>query len=444
MQNAYKICDSQMPKNFSYADWLYENFTKNGMIIVEKAVIMLFITASNEEIGEYLIHLISKKYKSTREFCKEYIMLQKNEVQKDEIDNMANRMSQIKLGKKAVQLDDLGYFTELLEVTCEEILSAGKYKTANYNRFTNYSFAVSKNEKDWEKYINRDKDAILNTDEYGKTVLDYAFEFKNYKLLKYLISKTYIQFDEKTFSVVMKFKGKALFPFGVTPYDANRIRTDLITLAIENKDIEMLEYFHARETNRMLFSWRDSDYEKFCNEKMIACIAAAGKEIIEYFTNPFTVKDNKWEAEFVFPFMGRLADVMIKNRSKHLKVILKAVAKQNKSIYEQLKILLSTEFNAYYKRYTSIITDVPEENPASAKNISFIATAQYFTINSEGLFWYQNSIPELSHMQLISNIMQITEKTNNPELNKIIDEINEVYTVIGTMDKEKLISKNID
>lgn len=403
---------------------------------------MLFITASNEEIGEFIKNRIAEKYKSTRDFCQKYLEMKQISPDKDVIDKMANRISQIKLGKRGIQIDDLGYFTELLGVTCEEILSAGRYKIANYNKYTNYSFAASKNEQFWEKYISRDYNIILNTDEYGKTVLDYAFEFKNYELLKYLINKKYIQFDEKTFSVVMKFKGTGGFPFGITPYETNWVRTDLITLAIENKDIETLEYFHARETNHMLSAWGNSDYEEFCNEKMLACISKADNSIVQYFSEPFSVKEGNREAEFVFPFIGRLIDIMIKNNSKNLETILKKAVKHNEKIYEQLKLMLNAEFHSYYKLRSEIVTDIPEDNPYSAKNTALDAVANYFRMNSSGIFWYHNSYPELSYMKLIANIIQVREKTKDSKLNKLIDKLNEIYTDISTVNKEKMLMLN--
>ena len=42
--------------------------------------------------------------------------------------------------------------------------------------------------------MHREDKLILNCDEYGKTVLDYALEFKNLEFLKYLMEKKYIWF----------------------------------------------------------------------------------------------------------------------------------------------------------------------------------------------------------------------------------------------------------
>lgn len=126
----------------------------------------MFKKESNEKIGAYISELIDEKFKSTRQFCKAYIECEKREVNDYEIQKMANRLSQIKKGKKSIQINDLQFFTQLLEVTCEDILSAGSYFVPDVGRMTNYRFAFTKDKDIWEQYINREDKIILNTDEY--------------------------------------------------------------------------------------------------------------------------------------------------------------------------------------------------------------------------------------------------------------------------------------
>jgi len=154
----------------------------------------MFKIKTSKEIGEYLKYLISQKYPSTRKFCKDYLKLDGRPVNDDQIVKMANRMSQIMKGSKAIQTYDLPIFTELLDVTCEQILSAGEYCVPKNQRTTNYSIAFSKSKKEWDEYIKREDKLILNPDEYDKTVIDYAIEAGNYKFIKYLMDKEYIWF----------------------------------------------------------------------------------------------------------------------------------------------------------------------------------------------------------------------------------------------------------
>lgn len=81
----------------------------------------------NKAIGAFISRLIEEKFESARKFCIAYLRTdRKRDATEDEIRNMANRLSQIKKGTKAIQIYDLPIFSDLLDVSFEQILSAGK------------------------------------------------------------------------------------------------------------------------------------------------------------------------------------------------------------------------------------------------------------------------------------------------------------------------------
>ena len=104
-------------------------------------------------------------------------------IDESEIQKKRNRLSSIKRGTESIQIDDLPIFSELLGVSCEEILSAGTFKGEEYqaekknSHLTNFSVAQSANKYIWRKYIKDERQPILHADEYGKTVLEYAIDF---------------------------------------------------------------------------------------------------------------------------------------------------------------------------------------------------------------------------------------------------------------------------
>ena len=109
----------------------------------------------NEQIGSYLSKLIEQNYSSTRQFCIDCLKFtnKDNEPNETEIKNMENRLSQIKKGTKSIQIYDLPIFTEILRVSCEQILSGGKNNHVNNDyesRLTNYRVAKSKNKRIWK------------------------------------------------------------------------------------------------------------------------------------------------------------------------------------------------------------------------------------------------------------------------------------------------------
>ena len=133
---------------------------------------MFRVEKNNLKIGQYLADLIDRKYESRRAFCRAYIHATGEEPTNETVTNMSNRLAQMAKGNKAIQTYDLPYFTELLGVSCEQILSAGECSAPITNRVTNYSIACSKDPAEWEAYIQRADKLILNSDEYCKTVLD--------------------------------------------------------------------------------------------------------------------------------------------------------------------------------------------------------------------------------------------------------------------------------
>ena len=337
----------------------------------------MFVLKNNTKIGAYLSMLIKARgYKSDRAFCKDYLEHEHREVNDDEIRKMANRMSQMLRGAKgkSIQIYDLPVFCDLLGVTCEEILSAGTSFVQNGSRVTNYSIAFSKNPKDWEAYVSREDKLILNSDEYGKTVIDYALEFKNYKFIKFLIKNNYIWFDSRkeetycmTFGAGTSIERRN--PVNVDTFfqyarlQDDQLRMNIIALAVKNKDKQILDELRAREIPELYYKvnfWNCSqlDFYENYNEEMVEQIAGASDEIIDYFTDPFEIdlrikfKDGvKRFNRFLFPYISELLDGMIENNHLFTETALKKCIKHNKETYESLKKMIEETIEKELERY---------------------------------------------------------------------------------------------
>ena len=209
-----------------------------------------------EKIGKHLETLITRKYKSRREFCIKLLELRDGIADPDSIQLMQNKVSQILKGKKWIQVDDLPLFAELLDVSIEEIVSGGSRIGLVSDRTTNYAVAASKNPAEWEKYINREDKLFLNPDEYNKTIIDYALEFGNYPFLKYLLSNDYIWFvdDNKEHwgnfgagtSISRREPGSNDL-LSLRMEQEDELRIGLINLALVHKDYDLLDSLKARE-----------------------------------------------------------------------------------------------------------------------------------------------------------------------------------------------------
>ena len=161
----------------------------------------MFLLESNERIGEYLRSLIEDREKlSITDFCKKFLTEKYSKVNytednlKDELKTTKNTFSKILSGKQGVTLEQLSILSKLLSISCEEILSAGKHYAPTRNHITNYDIAQSHDREVWDEYMKREDTIFLNCDEYCKTVIDYALEFKNYAFMKYLLDEGIIWF----------------------------------------------------------------------------------------------------------------------------------------------------------------------------------------------------------------------------------------------------------
>ena len=324
----------------------------------------MFKVKNNDEIGRYLSDLIDKKYIKTRRFCKAYIQALGKEVTDEEIQRQEKRILAIRKGKNAIQLEDLPVFTELFDISCEEILSAGDCHSVNENHITNYQLAFSHDERLWKSYISEDGDRFLNPDEYDKTILDYAFELKNYPLLKYLVDNHYIWFVEQNPGerCGMSFYGGTSIkrrPQGnsktmeaqLTGNDS--LRRKMIVLAIENNDMDMLVEFRAREIPLMYNKLQGADLSIYFDEDLIDAASCANENILDYFSETITIKPTHGQAPFqcMYPFFGALIEKMIEHNNPYAETVLKRCIDHNKNAYEKVKELKDRKYgegkNAY-------------------------------------------------------------------------------------------------
>ena len=414
----------------------------------------MFKHKDNIEIGKYLLPLIEQNYDSQRAFGRAYLKLRdKQEPAEDEVTNMANRLSQIIKGNKAIQTYDLPYFSKLLGISCEQILSAGACCSPSSLRLTNYSVACSKIPEEWEAYINHPDKPILNCDEYCKTVLDYATEFGNYEFIKYLIDHGYIWFDDGKDNPLFPHlsAGTSIEPrpkhgidYGLT-YMLNEkiaLRNNLIILAIDHNDIETLEYLHAKTDAEIYLSLSlrgylsdyPYDFDKHYGEVMLKHIAASNEYTLDYFTDPFIIECHNsgrvWSHTFLFPPISKLLDLLIKEKSNFAETALKKALKHNRETYDKLlKLLRMAKNDEYYKE--EFRKDLWKD--LCKRGIKFDK-------NSGAVSFYTTCIcSKPNHTEgIITNIVHISKLPDSPILKHLAEEINELY------DKIRNIGEHLD
>ena len=326
----------------------------------------MFKLASNFEIGQYIKQLIKEnpKFRSNRDFGKACLEEENLPLTESAINTKSGHISEITRGITAIQIKDLPAFTKLLDVSCEDILSAGKVRSYNENHITNYKLAASHDEKLWQSYINKESEFLLNPDEYDKTILDYAFEFKNYPLLKHLVDNEYIWFVEQNPGqrCGMGFYGGTSIkrrPLGNSKImeaqltENDSLRRKMIVLAIENNDVDMLDEFRAREIPLMYLKLRGAEVSVYYDEDLIEAASRASEKVLDYFSEVITITPTLEKAPFqcMYPFLGEMIEKLIENNDSYADTILRRCIEHNKGAYEKVKELKDRKYgegkNAY-------------------------------------------------------------------------------------------------
>ncbi len=321
-----------------------------------------------KQVGAYLKKLVKEsQYSSNRQFGKEYLkMMGYTQPDDIEINRMNNRLSQIFNGKKGIQMEDMLIFSDLLGVSCEEILSAGERRVPVSSHMTNYDIAFSQDEELWSSYMKREDKLFLNSDEYGKTVIDYAIEFKNYPFIKWLLDEEFIWLvDNSEYRQFGYSYGGGTSIEKRAPWDMDnavplqvkyddQLRMQILTLALENKDYGILDKFLARETpflHRVTFyNDRDNAYQYY-SEDYVRMIAGAPLDILDYFSQEFEVENcQKWKNTFIYPFCGELLGMLTcLHEEKKAEFLAKRVLEHNEKTYKKVVSMLDAAYEIEWK-----------------------------------------------------------------------------------------------
>lgn len=401
----------------------------------------MFELKSNQEIGAYLKEVILSKYLSCRQFCVAYVDLtldlqdDPNDIRSDEIRKLTNRLSQILKGVKAIQTYDLPVFSELLGRSCEEILTAGAVRKPILYRRTNYNIAFSQDENDWKEYLAREDCIAAYADEFGKTVVDYALEFKNYNFLRFLMENGYIQFvsNEETWSYGYNFGAKSLIKD--KPLERHTLenqflqdstlRTRLITLALESDDESVLEGLRAREfpVQYTVIPYRCDaiKFADFYDENYIDAIVRANDKVFNYFCQEYYVTSlqaKDYRGKWLFPFFGAMIEKAIKVNSNRALILSDIAIVHNREIYDGLRkevFRVAKEQKQFRSGvgFTEIIKDVLRD----------------FHINEE-----RNYISFYAHWcggnSVSGLVISVNAKSKEKAIQDKIDNVNELYNKI--------------
>lgn len=399
----------------------------------------MYRAEESSKIGEYIGKMIARKYGADRQFAIAYIKLRdgiEEEPASDEIQRVANKICQMKKVGKGIQISDLPLLSELLEVSVDSILSAGKVAKPAPTRTTNYSVAFSKDKKVWKEYIERPDKLILNEDEYGKTVIDYAIEFGNYGFLRYLIDNDYIYLIDEdqqkywgTFGSGTTIERRRPFDYDLLEYKMNQndsLRTNIIALALENEDYKILDEAKAREIpclyEASYFYNRGLDIKKYYNQQLMDQVAASSDDVLVYFSTEFEIETNrKAQCQLTFPYLGKLIDMVVKSNRKAVATMLKNALKHNKNVLKKLREIgkVAEDSFSHIRQYMS------EESIMEGIMQDF-----HFYEDSETVCFHSRIHSSGNFQGIFSNVVHVSASSKDEYIKSLIEDVNRSYNQV--------------
>jgi len=418
----------------------------------------MFKVENQAAVGKYLGEKIDSRFKSRREFCKEFLNLEGVEPSEENLGKMSNKFSQIIKGNKGVQTYDLPFICELLDMTCEELLSAGKFFVPKVDRMTNYTVAFSKDPKVWEKYVKRDDKLILNFDEYNKSVVDYALKFGNYGFLKYLLDKGYIKFDSgnqkeyfHTFGACTTIERRPIHMLDnyldCELREKDKLRMDLIALALENKDFCVLNKLRARETPELYLGCgteKIPDFVKESNERLLNAIASSSDEVVDYFTDEFEITSpveyngSKVKNRYMFIYLPELLDKLVEKNHPFTEFALRKAKKHNDETYNALKDIISRcidnglegfNFDTPWFQFGKDKEEI--KRGIVAQNLREVFMQYYKEKND-----FVQADVKIPIDGIKTNIIRVNAASEKPRLKYLIEDLNESYYKIKNIREE--------
>ena len=220
----------------------------------------------------------------------------------------------------------------------------------------------------------------------------------------------------------------------------------MISLAIKHDDFDMLNRLHAKEipllytiNHFLIFNPKE---DKLPGSKNVAQflqnIAAGPNTTLAYFFEPFTIesaiRDDK--NTFFFPYAGSVLDIMIKNKASNTARFIEMATKYNKTVLAQLQKQIDNGINSSKEYYDQL--NCPEiYNDVFIRNETL---RDYYFYSNTGFvaFTAPRFAKKDAVIGFITNVIHVTSKSSDAELQFLINELNEIYdTFVKYLDEKE-------
>ena len=221
-------------------------------------------------------------------------------------------------------------------------------------------------------------------------------------------------------------------------FEEDQLRLNLIALAADHKDLDMLEKLRARENTQMYYaahylSERHPDFSESYNERMIRHIAQSSHEVLDYFTDEFEIRDRIRYKDgrdskhiYVFPYISELLDFLIEGNSSFTETAIKKAIKHNKATYKKLcELVVRLKNDDHYSQdyMQGMWIKHCQEDIKFSENGNVVSFRGFYT----------SLITKSTPDGIITNIAHVTSSSKNPIIKHLIEELNESYDKIKNL-----------
>jgi hypothetical protein len=189
----------------------------------------------------------------------------------------------------------------------------------------------------------------------------------------------------------------------------------------------MLSELRAREIPSLyqacFYSCTPAECEKYYDEELVLALADANDEMLEYFSKEFEILDRVGTINrFMFPFINQLIEELIKKNNRYVECVLKDAIKHNQYALDKLNSLLETSVKYYKDLYSDSI-----QHESIKKDIikGIVRDIDYY--NDGEMISYRTVQAKDG---IITNLVKVTAASKDAYINRLIQEVNEIYDKI--------------
>lgn len=204
------------------------------------------------------------------------------------------------------------------------------------------------------------------------------------------------------------------------------LRTNIIALALENKDYKILDETKAREIPSLYeasyFYSTGLDIKKNYNQQMMNQVAVSSDDVLVYFSTEFEIETNrKAQCQLTFPYLGKLIDMVLKNNREVVASMLKNALKHNKNVLRALREIGKAAEDSFsdmrqYMNEESILKGI----------------MQYFHFYEDSdTVCFHSGIHSSGNFQgIFSNVVYVSASSKDEYIKSLIEDVNRTYNLV--------------